>query len=114
MIIFIVKNLIKIINKTNILFFQIVKNLIRIINKTSFFFFQIEIFNLINNPNYSIGLIAQGSHSDRKMFYIFLASEYILKIKIFFLQRICKYNILILDYLDFLSIILWLRGKFNS
>ena len=64
--------------------FFITKNLIKIINKTSLFFFQIEICNLINNPNYSIGLMAQGFHSDRKMFYIFLASEYIIKIKIFF------------------------------
>jgi putative glycosyltransferase (TIGR04372 family) len=114
MIIFIAKNLIKIIKKTKYLFFQIAKNLIKIINKTSLFFFQIEICNLINNPNYSIGLMAQGFHSDRKMFYIFLASEYIIKIKIFFFKKFCKNNILILDYLDFLAIILWLRGKFNS
>ena len=91
----------------------ILKNLIKIIDKTTYFFFQIEICNLINNPNYSMGLIAQGSHSDRKMFYIFLISEYILRIKIFFLKKVSRYNILILDYLDFLAIILWFRGKFN-
>lgn len=74
----------------------------------------IEISNLLKNPNYPMECIAKGIHIDRKMFYIFLASEYILKIKIFFLKIISKHNILILDYLDFLAIIFWLRGKFNS